>query len=281
MHILDTRLARKSNVFRKSATYGLQFQKKARRIVGRIQQGRSNRPIIVNSIPKSGTHLLMQVARALPGTLYYGGFVAQNPSLSLRRREDVEISRKLYRVIPGEVVGAHLHYSGIIRNLLSEINALHLMIVRDPVDVLLSEAYYLGGMNPFHRMAREFKGLNESQRINLALYGSTRIPALYPAFPNRITPYLGWLHDPSVMVVRYEELEDLERRRSIIESIVAEFSSCRACDAQNFQALVEKGANSINREKSHTASNRPPSACRDALKAHELLAGVRASLGYE
>ncbi|WP_269530717.1 sulfotransferase domain-containing protein [Algiphilus aromaticivorans] len=259
----------------------MQVPRAGRRLIGKTRAGSTtNRPIIVNSIPKSGTHLLMQVARALPNTPYYGAFIAQTPSISLRMRTDKEICRKLSSVVPGEVVGAHLHHSEPVRETLTALNAVHLMIVRDPVDILLSEAHYLGSMNRFHRMAREFKGLGEEQRIQMALHGSKQVPSLFPEFPNRINPYLGWLRDPSVMVVRYEDINDLERRHKIVEAIVKRWYSGDDLDGEKLQSLVASCVNAINPEKSHTASRRRSSSSREKLKSHELVADLRDSLGY-
>ncbi|WP_293418517.1 hypothetical protein, partial [Phenylobacterium sp.] len=62
--------------------YGLQVPRAIERQRSTPASYASSPPIIVNSIPKSGTHMLMQVARAMPGTRYYGSFVARIPSWS-------------------------------------------------------------------------------------------------------------------------------------------------------------------------------------------------------
>jgi sulfotransferase 6B1 len=136
-------------------------------------------PIIVNSLPKSGTHLLLQVARALPKTRYFGSFIAQTPSLTLRLRSQHEISQSIAAIVPGEVVGAHLYYSPATAQAIADKNALHLFIWRDPRDVLISEAHYLAEMNRFHAMHRAFRACSSQEaRVNLALEPpNTPLPA--------------------------------------------------------------------------------------------------------
>lgn len=162
MHLMDSRLAVKSNVARKGIAYALQVPRAVRRTRASTVDFASAPPVIVNSIPKSGTHLLLQVARALPDTRYFGSFVGWASSLRLVARDQRTLDRMIGRITPGEVAGAHLHFSKATADALNRVNAVHYLIIRDPVDVLLSEVHYLRHMHRFHRMAREFRGLDDA-----------------------------------------------------------------------------------------------------------------------
>lgn len=189
MQLMDLPPIRNSAPLRKASAFALKAPRMLRRWTSPDSDYANFPPVLVNSVPKSGTHLLMQIARALPGTRYYGSFIAQQPSVTLRTRSADEICTLIGRLAPAEVAGAHLHHSETTAAALRDRNVLHLMIIRDPLDVLQSEAHYLAEMNRFHRMAREFAGLPTPERLELALNGSAQIPDRYPQFLDRIQPY--------------------------------------------------------------------------------------------
>lgn len=281
MHPIDSSLARRSNFVRKGIAYSLQGMRTVRHFAASPSGYKLTPPVIVNSIPKSGTHLLLQVVRAMPMIRYYGSFLAWASSLDLKRRPQAVIDFHLRRIVPGEALGAHLHYSTDTAHTLNKINALHLMIIRDPVDVLLSEAYYLGGMNPFHRMAREFSGLDDARRIELALNGSATYPKLYPPFLERIWPYLDWLRDDNVTIVRYEDLVGTEEAR---EKCISRIVRAWATHAQPNPELAEqahKSAKTGIERPAHTISSRAKdNPHREALIHRPEIKALRSQLGY-
>src|SRR5262245_26832216 len=59
-------------------------------------------PVFVNSFPKSGTHLLVQLAAGLPGRKNYGTFLASmTSSFWFRERTVVDTCRCIQRFAPG------------------------------------------------------------------------------------------------------------------------------------------------------------------------------------
>lgn len=255
-HFLDLEIARKSNVIRKIIAFGLRIPRSFRGLCGGKRDFLRHPPVIVNSIPKSGTHLLLQVARSLPNTEYYGSFVAHSPSISLKPRSNEQLVRILSRVVPGEVLGAHLHYSPKVSQKIQSINAVHLLIIRDPVDILLSEGHYLAHMNAFHRMAREFRGLDEKESIALALHGSKKAPDLYPPFTKRLEPYFGWFDNEHTTVVRYEDLLNVDVRRPVLRRVVDVWCHRSKIGCLDRKNLIDRAESAIDPSKSHTVSNR-------------------------
>jgi len=179
-------------------------------------------PIIVNSLPKSGTHLMMQLADALPGVVNYGTFLAQTPSLTLKERSRAQIDARIAALAPGEVVGAHLYYSPETAAAFAKRNALHLFIWRDPRDVILSEAHYLAEMARFHAMHATFKKISDPEaRVKLALTGDGT--SRYPDAHARVAPYLGWCDDPQAVVMRYERAIHPKTQAGEVARVVAAF----------------------------------------------------------
>src|SRR5262245_30165889 len=69
-------------------------------------------PVLANSFPKSGTHLLDQIADALPDRLNYGAFLSSmTSSFQYRLRTNESTLRFINRTVPGELVRAHLHWA--------------------------------------------------------------------------------------------------------------------------------------------------------------------------
>jgi len=145
----------KSAPFRKGKASALAVAKMVHRISSSGTDYAEWPPIVVNSLPKSGTHLLLQVILGLPRYSTYDDFIATTPSLTMHRRSDAVLARKIARLAPGEVCGAHLDYSERIAEALQQRWAVSLFIYRDPRDVFWSEMQYLLSMNRWHRSGRQ------------------------------------------------------------------------------------------------------------------------------
>lgn len=246
--LLEYQFVRENPIFRK----GLSFvQEPAARLERLMKDNRDYSgcpPIVVNSLPKSGTHLLLQITKALPNTRYLGRFVATTPSLTLRERSEEDLAKRINRVLPCETLGAHLHYSKSTAEAVGQINALHLFIYRDPRDVIASEAHYLAKMNRWHRMHSAFKVKTDIRsRFQLAIDG---VDARYPEANKRLLPYAGWLTDPDVIAIRYEDLAGPCQRAEI--GRIVEAWRDRRGKATGVDGLVSILHNAIDPHKSHT-----------------------------
>ncbi len=250
--LIDSALAKRNNLFRKGVAYAHQVPRTFRRVVASSEAYSSRPPVIANSIPKSGTHLLLQITRALPGTVYYGSFLAWSTSWSLKARSQQEMNFHINRIVPGETLGAHLHWSDETARRLEAINALHLLIIRDPRDIALSEAEYLAHMNRFHRMHRHFARVSDpKERLRMVLEGVPEVGGLFPQFANRIEPYLGWLNEANCMVVRYEDLRTPSTRYPQLVRIAQKWT--QRCDpGYNVEMLAARLEQAIAPERSHT-----------------------------
>lgn len=233
-------------------------------------------PIIVNSLPKSGTHLLLQIAQALPGYTSYGAFLATTPSLTMHRKSDVLLAKKIAALAPGEVCPAHLHFSKTISEALQQRNAISLFIYRDPRAVFWSEMQYLLHMNRWHRSSRVARKLPSSDdQFRFFLYGNDldhRYPFEWPRFSDRVKPFTGWLTDSQTFSCRFEELTDAGDSLELFQALA---SHCRMRStvlqkySVNELALLLQEAK--NPTKSHTfrsgLSNEWCTALSDAQKS--------------
>lgn len=246
--ILDHELVRKTPILRKGLAFAIEPLARIERNLTPITAYAAAPPVFANSLPKSGTHLLLQVTRALPGTRYLGRFIATSPSLTQRERHPRILADKVTRVLPGETLGSHLHYSPDVAVAMASINSLHLFIYRDPRDVITSEAYYLAEMNRWHRMHKHFNALSgHKARLLLALDG---LDTHYPEANARLLPYSGWLAAPDTLAIRYESLVGPHQSEEI-DRIVSAWRACGGT-AAGTNNLVARLIEAIDPGKSHT-----------------------------
>jgi len=213
-----------------------------------------NPPVLCNSFPKSGTHLLLQILEALPGIKNYGTFIASTPAITLKERSKQKHLRLIDGIIPGEVVQSHLYYSEEYQQKLDDKNCIHYFIYRDPRDVVVSDAYYLTYSYKIHRMHRYFaKELhNDEQRITAAIVG---VPDSgrnyhYPDILTRFNKYIDWLKSPQVMSIRYEDLVG-SSRDIFLRKIVHRYIEKRNVSI-GIDTIIKDIKRNINPQKSHT-----------------------------
>ncbi len=281
--MLDYFLIHKNSIIRKSVAYTLQTIKIPVRLICTPAAYRRRPPIIVNSIPKSGTHLLLQIARSIPHTVYLGGFIAHAWSITLRERSVWELLLRIKGMIPGEVVGAHIKYDARIENLLKEMNCIHLFIYRDPRDIILSEAVYLTEMNRWHRLHRFMCKLNSyEERIKSLIEG---IPGIYGNIGERLRAFIPWIHSKDCICIRYEDLQS-EQRDKVLYDIANRIIN-KTYAYGTVKDMVERMKAGINPSKSHTFREGGVQKWKSRLSMNNLLlieeiAGPEIeALGYE
>lgn len=208
-------------------------------------------PIVVNSVPKSGTHLLLQITRALPNARYFGSFIAQTPTMARQVRPQSKISRLIEQIAPGEVLAAHLHYTTETAAALNQKNTVHLFIHRDPRDIVISESHYLANMNKWHSLHKYFKAEPDvQQRIQMAIEGLEQT-AIYPDIGARMKSYFGWRDDPNCIDIRYEDLIDPDKRIGQLKRIIAAWQS-KGGQCADEKKLLQSLVAAIDPRLSHT-----------------------------
>tara|TARA_B110000438_G_C15728697_1_gene613259 strand:- start:329 stop:1129 length:801 start_codon:yes stop_codon:yes gene_type:complete len=207
--------------------------------------------VLVNSFPKSGTHLLYQVVRALPQLNDYETFLASTPSLTMRERSQEQTLKKISNWCPGEIVRGHLYFTPAVESALKQKHCIHLFIYRDPRDVVCSEAYYLANMNRWHRLHKTFRSLeDEGSRIQFAIEGDKQgiAPVPYEDINARFKHYEPWISSPNTVSIRFEDLIG-DQRDTTLHSIITKLSD--HLPGLNEESHSECMAQ-IQPEKSHT-----------------------------
>ncbi len=211
-------------------------------------------PILANSFPKSGTHLIIQIIEALPGVRDWANFLASTPSFTLKETSSATMAKRVSQLASGEMAGGHLFHSDEVVAAAKKADLLHYFIYRDPRDIVVSEVNYLTKMNRWHRLHRTFRGLeNIKNGYRYSIIGeSNRSKFYYPDIAERFARYEPWILDSSVIPLKFEDLRGPEALSWVRHIVKAHWSA--NAESYDLEAAVLKCFKNINPERSHTFS---------------------------
>jgi sulfotransferase 6B1 len=251
---LQNRLSSRNGLVRKAAAAVLAMPKWWRSLRARPSDYLAQPPVLANSFPKSGTHLLFQLVDGLPDATNYGAFLASmTSSRRFRERSPQNASRFIRGFVPGEIVRGHLFFHPQNAADLSQKNVVHYFVYRDPRDVVVSEAHYLREMNRWHRLGPYFRNcdsLQDAIMLSITGFDPPRPGLEYPDIAARFARYAGWLHSHDCLPIRFEDLAS-ERREAVIRQL-AQFYATRRADRIDVEACAADMISRIAPEKSHT-----------------------------
>lgn len=279
---------RRSSPLRKSFDAVRQVPRAVRRWTARPADYERAPPVLANSFPKSGTHLLLRIVESFPDVRFYGAFLASMPSLTFRERTVAAHLRRIGRIAPGEALPAHLFHDERYALALAERRIVHFFIHRDPRDVAVSEAHYLTHMNRWHRMHPWFRRLPDmASRIELSIRGATDpdVPYDYPDIAARFGRYRGWLDREDVFPVRYEDLMSDRRERTVNGMI--EFFAARGGRVGDRPVALAAALAGFDPLRSHTFREGGTGGWREAFPGplrtamKEVAGDLLVELGYE
>ncbi|MCI5136197.1 MAG: hypothetical protein D3920_14275 [Candidatus Electrothrix sp. AW2] len=210
------------NIKEKINRYRLGIRKKS---IGKFK--RNNLPkILVNSIPKSGTNLLMSIVHLVPDIKQKSPFIYGS---SIHDDRDRFAYIELLGLEPqnGDVVGGHIPYGKEIDEWIKKNKLKHIFIFREPRDVTVSLYHYImkdiSRKHPYYDLYASFKTDHERLMKPITGYGDgcheyrisrNDIPSIAMVYE----AYKGWLETDGILLVRYEEL--ISNRREQVERIL-------------------------------------------------------------
>lgn len=168
-------------------------------------------PIVIgNAMPKSGSHLLIQVLLGLTkiGPFVDPGLAPVTRSPVNRNLPDDALLSNLHRLRPGDISYGYLHAREPYLTELSRPGLAAFFLYRDPRDLIVSHVFYATELHPKHGMHSYYmeKLSSMEQRINTAIQGVHERGAHLSAIRDKYNKYLGWLYQPAILSVRFEDL---------------------------------------------------------------------------
>ena len=206
----------------------------------------TNSAVLINSLPKSGTYLLINSINFVSKYKFYGSFIAQTPSLSMKQKTQTLITKELSYRVNREIVGSHIYYSTKSEENIKSLHYKNIFIYRNPLDVAVSEAYYLRYMNIFHKWHIHFKHqTSDRDAILLSIYGNKQRGI--ENIVERVKKYSNWVNSKTCLSIKYEDLLNMNSGSHKQIADLLEFSRL---EEDKFKSLFADGIK--NKISSHT-----------------------------
>lgn len=169
-------------------------------------------PVLLSiSFPKSGTHLLDQIllgfSKVAPFSTRLHSFYAEYDGDTGRRRTELETRAWLDSLRPLDITSAHLFAQPeVVLRVVSPLFVPY-FIFRDPRDVAVSHVFYVTDMEPRHVHHAYYQSLPDfDARLRASILGRPDAGIEFPDIAGRFAPYLGWLDQPCVLKIHFEQL---------------------------------------------------------------------------
>jgi len=192
-------------------------------------------PILLGiSFPKSGTHLLDQILlgfnRVAPFSRRLHSFYAEYEGETGQKRSPEQALAWLDSLRPGDITSAHLFARQEVVKRVCSSAFVPYFIFRDPRDVVVSHVFYVTDMEARHVHHDYYQSLPDfDSRLKVSILGrpdtntrserSRRVE--FPNIADRFMPYLGWLDQPSLMKIHFEDL--INDRLATLNRIIDHF----------------------------------------------------------
>ncbi len=242
-----------------------------------------------NSLPKAGSHLLIQVLLGLTeiGPFVDPGFPPVNRFEGNTHLEIPDRIKELDRMKSGDVRYGYAAYKEPLISAITGPGRASVYIYRDPRDQLVSHVFYAKDIHTGHGMHEYYNNVltTMEERLNVAIEGCD-LPGLeLPSIWERYFDHLGWFERDDVLCLKFEDLI-LNKEKAIgelldyIEGFGIEFSVSRP---QAIEALSQ----SIKPKKSGTFRKGQPGNWKEHFteenkRRFKAVAGdLLSHLGYE
>ncbi len=178
--------------------------------------------VLVNSVPKSGTHLVAKALRLLGVACGEAVFVSSaavgdlapggvEPTIPVGVGMPLAVSAgklraKLAGLGEGKIAATHIPYSPEMQGLLESLDVRMLLAIRDPRDVAVSLAFHIG-REKSHRLHELFATMTPEERILATIRGVTQKgQTVLESLSRRFRSVLPWIEWPACLMVRFEDL---------------------------------------------------------------------------
>jgi len=210
-----------------SAKHGLKFARWRLRRIGASLRWGSQRlaqapAVLGNAMPKSGSHLIIQVLQGLTriGPFVNPGFPPVNRAEDNRKLHEAAILANIRRMQPGDIGYGYLSASEPYLSTLAQAGRATIFVFRDPRDMIVSHIFYATNMHTGHWMHRYYTQELHTmeERINAAIHGVDVPGSELTPIRRRYDGYLGWMEQPQVLCLRFEDL--ILNRQTALDSLL-------------------------------------------------------------
>ena len=245
--------------------------------------------VLGNAMPKSGSHLIIQVLQGLTGLgpFVNGGFPPVNRGEDNSKLPEKVILANIQRMQPGDIAYGYLKAQEPFISTLTAPGRASVFVYRDPRDMIVSHVFYATQMHKGHWMHRYYTETLHTmeERINAAIQGVDEDGSELSDIRTKYLAYTGWLEQSQVLSMRFEDLI-LEREAAL--GRILDYLAWRGFTPQaSRDQAVAVLAEAIKPKKSGTYRKGQPGNWREHFTpANKALFKAQAgdlllSLGYE
>lgn len=194
----------------------------AYRLYAQAMFWRTGPKVMINSIPKAGTHLLTTYVQNSPSLmdahlhiqrwdvlkLPTGAPTESWDRVSLR---DDRLHKLLRTVRGGQIVTGHLYYLAAANEVFASQGFRVVNLVRNPRDMLVSRLHYILGLKRHHlhhALADQYP--DGKSRLKALIVGpdagKDNVGGLFRPYRTMLEGFVGWTDAPDVLTLRYEDL---------------------------------------------------------------------------
>ena len=202
--------------------------------------------VMVNSIPKGGTHLLLKLVYMLgipddPKRFWLGAGIIRrriellnklvkgsfsNDTVIIGSEVPVKIGvnwliRRLHKIPDNHSFGAHCLHSDELSKVINKSGVRAVCIIRDPRAIAASHMHYVKTWKKHFFHSAYMKLPSDKERMRLSITGGQLGKYSVISMRERYESFLGWQKDSSAMLVRFEDLVGENGGGSNIEQVKA------------------------------------------------------------
>ena len=255
--------------------------------------------MLSNSVPKAGTHLLTQLLGEVPRLHFSGVHVTRKNFLPEASAPGVEpddvldefraaFAHSMSRIRNGQFLTAHLGHTPGLTEILQQQGFVHLLMIRDPRDIVVSRAFYRSREEKLNAH-EDFAAMSDDDRLMAAITGLPATDARAELLPvgARFERHRAWLADPSVEIIRFEDLVGPEGGGSAERQHDAVRRVLTACRRDASDAAIALLSQKVFARHSATFRSGRIGGWREHLTSEHLAEferlapGALADLGYE
>ncbi|WP_302104713.1 sulfotransferase domain-containing protein [Polycladomyces zharkentensis] len=158
---------------------------------------------MVNSVPKSGTNLMIQLVLGIPG-------------LRTAKFVNTQNIHELHSMLPNELPAGHVMYSENIHLFLQKLGIRQIFVYRDFRDIVVSWAHFIINKHhahPLYHFYDRYLNRRFEDLVTHVIEGVQHPQCRYPGVYEEFRPIFPWREVPGILALRYEDLvRDQESR---------------------------------------------------------------------
>ncbi len=245
--------------------------------------------VLGNAMPKSGSHLIIQVLQGLTqvGPFVNPGFPPVNRAEDNGKLPEAAVLDNILRMRPGDIGYGYISANEPFISTLTRPGRATVFVYRDPRDMIVSHIFYATDMHPGHWMHHYYTEELDSMeaRINAAIKGVNQPGSELTPIRRRYEGYLGWLEQPEVLCLRFEDL--ILNRAAALRSLLSYLEERGATLRLPAQTAVNAMAEAVAPKKSGTFRKGKPGNWREHFTSgnidlfKEKTGDLLMQLGYE